>query len=49
MKTQRVTNTKINWLMLFKEIITVYYENYTKHKYTLGQNAELLSVKAGGT
>jgi hypothetical protein len=29
-KTQLFTITKINWLTLFKEIITVYSENYTK-------------------
>jgi hypothetical protein len=29
-KTQLLTITKINWLTLFKEIITVYYENRTK-------------------
>jgi hypothetical protein len=42
--------TKINWLMLFKEINTVYSENHTKPINTLcGENAELLNVKAGGT
>jgi hypothetical protein len=36
--------------MLFREIIVVYSENYTKPINTLhGQNAELLIVKAGGT
>jgi hypothetical protein len=31
-KTQHFTIAKINWLMLFAEIIAVYSENYTKHK-----------------
>jgi hypothetical protein len=36
--------------MLFKELIAVYSENHTKLINTLcGQNAELLTVKAGGT
>jgi hypothetical protein len=30
MKTQQFTITEINWLMLFKEIISVYSENNTK-------------------
>jgi hypothetical protein len=29
-KTPHFTFTKINWLMLFKEIIVVYFENHTK-------------------
>jgi hypothetical protein len=29
-KTQPFTNTKINWLTLFMEIIPVYSENHTK-------------------
>jgi hypothetical protein len=29
-KTQHFSITKINWLMLFKEIIAVYTENHTK-------------------
>jgi hypothetical protein len=29
-KTQHFIITKINWLMLFKEIITIYSENHTK-------------------
>jgi hypothetical protein len=34
------------WLMLFKEIITVYSEIHTKHTSAFhGQNAELLVVK----
>jgi hypothetical protein len=49
-KTQPVTITKINQLMLFKEIIDVYTENHTKQTNTLcGQNSEFLIVKAGGT
>jgi hypothetical protein len=39
MKTPHVTITKINWLMLFKEIIPVYSENQTKPintKYNVG-------------
>jgi hypothetical protein len=34
-KTQHFTITKINWLTLFKEIIAVYSENHTKHKYKI--------------
>jgi hypothetical protein len=37
--------TKISWLTLFKEIITVYTENHTKQI----QNTDLLIVKTGGT
>jgi hypothetical protein len=29
-RTQHFTITKINWLMLFKEIISVYSENHKK-------------------
>jgi hypothetical protein len=48
-KTQLFTITKINWLTLFKEIISVYSVNHTKLINTLsGQNAELLNVKDGG-
>jgi hypothetical protein len=48
-KTQRVSSTKNNWLMLFEEMI-VYSENYMKHITTLcGQSAELLIGKASGT
>jgi hypothetical protein len=39
--------TTLNWLTLFKEIIAVYSENYTKPINRL-QNAELLIVKASG-
>jgi hypothetical protein len=38
--------TTISWLMLFRKIIAVYYENHTKPINTLsGQNAELLMLK----
>jgi hypothetical protein len=30
-RTLHFTITKINWLMLFEEIIAVYAENHTKH------------------
>jgi hypothetical protein len=44
--TQLISITKISWLMLFKEIIALCSENYTKHINTLcGQNEELLIVK----
>jgi hypothetical protein len=40
-RTQRVSITKISWLMLFREIITVYYEIHTKPMNTLfGQNVD---------
>jgi hypothetical protein len=49
-KTQHFTITKINWLMLFKEIIAVYCKNHTKPIDTLfGHNIKLAIVKAGGT
>jgi hypothetical protein len=49
-RTPHFTITKINWLMLFKEIIAVYSENYTKPTDTpYGQSAEMLKVKTGGT
>jgi hypothetical protein len=45
-----VSMTTTNWFTRFKEIITVYSENHTKHTRTLcGQNAELLTVEVGGT
>jgi hypothetical protein len=35
-RTPHFTITKFNWLMLFKEIITVYSENHTKtNKYKM--------------
>jgi hypothetical protein len=43
-KTQHFTNTKINWLTLFEETISVYTENHTKHITTVcGKNADVLS------
>jgi hypothetical protein len=40
-RTQHLSMTTINWLMLFKEIINGYSENNTKTKNALsGQNAE---------
>jgi hypothetical protein len=39
----------MKWLILFREIITVYSGNHAKPINTLcGQNAELLNVKVGG-
>jgi hypothetical protein len=39
-----------NRLLLFREIISVYSENRTKHVNTLcGQNAECFNVKVHGT
>jgi hypothetical protein len=43
-RTPYFTVTKINWLMLFKEIIAVYSENKKQI-----QNAAVLIVKVGGT
>jgi hypothetical protein len=49
-KTLHFTITKINWLTLFKEIISVYTYNHMKPINRLcGYNAGLLIVKAGGT
>jgi hypothetical protein len=51
-KTQYVFIAKINWLMLFEEIIVVYSENYTGHtnRFTLRRhNTQLLNVEGGGT
>jgi hypothetical protein len=46
-ETQHFTITRINWLILFKDIIAVYTENYAKIINTLrGLNAELPTVKA---
>jgi hypothetical protein len=45
-KTLHFTITKIYFLTLFKEIISVYSENNTK---LIIQNADLLTVKAGRT
>jgi hypothetical protein len=35
--------------MLFGEVIAVFSENYTKHKYVVWKKMQLLNVKAGGT
>jgi hypothetical protein len=41
--------TKINRLILFRKIISVYCENHTKHIIALcEQNAEVLNVTADG-
>jgi hypothetical protein len=49
-RKQHVSMTTISCLMLFKEIIAVYYENQTNPINILcGQNTELLIVEAGGT
>jgi hypothetical protein len=45
-RTPHLTITKINWLTLFKEIISVYSENHTN---PVTQNAALLIVTARGT
>jgi hypothetical protein len=47
-ETQRVSITKISWLMLHLEIIPVYSEDHTKPIYPI-QNAELLIVKVNDT
>jgi hypothetical protein len=46
-RTPHFTITKINWLMLFKEIIAVYNENHTKP--IIKKNAALQTVKADGS
>jgi hypothetical protein len=49
-KTQCPSITKLNRLMLFREIIAIYSELSYKTKNTLcEQNAEIVIVKAGGT
>jgi hypothetical protein len=49
-KTQRFYITDINWLMLLREIVTVYSENNTKRIKTLcGYNVDLLTLKVCGT
>jgi hypothetical protein len=46
-KTKRLSITKFSQLMLFGEMITLYYENHKKHTNTLcGQNAEDFNVIA---
>jgi hypothetical protein len=48
-KTCHASIAKINCLVLLKDIIALYSEKHTKPINTLcGQNAELLTVKAGG-
>jgi hypothetical protein len=43
------STTKLNWLMLSKEIIAVYSENQTKPINTFsGRNAKLLIIKESG-
>jgi hypothetical protein len=43
-KTLSITITRIGWLMLFKEIISAYFENHVNT--FRGQNAEILIFKA---
>jgi hypothetical protein len=45
-RTQHFTITKINWLTLFKEIITGYTENHTK---PINKNASPLAAEGAGT
>jgi hypothetical protein len=45
-----LSSTKANWLMLFREIITVYFEDHMKSLNTLcGQSAEPFSIIANST
>jgi hypothetical protein len=47
--TQRISMTTVNWFMLFREVIAVYFENHTKNINGLcEQNAGLLNAKEGG-
>jgi hypothetical protein len=47
---QHISSTKVNYLILFKETVTVYPENHTKTINTFcGQNAELLVIKVSDT
>jgi hypothetical protein len=50
-RTSQGTLRMTNRLMMFRETVAVYCENYTEHINTLcGQNAELfLNIKARGT
>jgi len=49
-KTQHFYITKISWLMLFREINSVYSQTKSKPINTLRmQKAELLNTKPGGT
>jgi hypothetical protein len=45
-RTPHFTITKINWLMLFKEIIALYAD---KNKKSTNTKFILLMIKAGGT
>jgi hypothetical protein len=48
--TQYYSVTQANRLMLYGDIIVVYWKNYMKHTNTVrGQNAEYLNLKAGST
>jgi hypothetical protein len=48
-KTQLTSITEINQLMLFKEAVDVYTDNYMKIIiHSVEKNAELRTVKAGG-
>jgi hypothetical protein len=49
-KKTHIPITRINWLMLFKEVIDVYSENNSKPINTHSEkNAELVNVKVCGT
>jgi hypothetical protein len=49
-RKHNATLININLLMMFMEIIAVYFENHTKPINILcEQNADLLNVKVGGT
>jgi hypothetical protein len=48
-KTQRVSFTKINWLLLFREILAIYLENDTKPTNTLCGQMQLLNIQADRT
>jgi uracil DNA glycosylase len=42
--------TRTSWIILFRKIITVYFERHTKQINALrAQNAEFFNVKVGGT
>jgi hypothetical protein len=51
LKTQRASITETNWLMLLKEIITVYFfiVRAIRNAYIPWQNAEFLNFKASGS
>jgi hypothetical protein len=49
-KKQSVSTTRINWLMLFREIVAVHSRNHTKTVNALcGQNDETVNIKVGDT